>query len=130
MTVRLSVKEFQDYMGVNKTNKYKAVKTEIDGISFDSKAEADRYIYLKTLEKLGSIKDLQLQPKFILQDSFKKNGKTYRAITYKADFSYFDHKKGHLVIEDVKGQKTEVYKIKKKLFEAKFKNLTIVEVNV
>ena len=56
-------------------NKYRNKKVAIDGIVFDSQAEGKRYQELKLLLKNGDIKDLELQPRFILQDSFKKNGK-------------------------------------------------------
>lgn len=72
-------------------NKYRNRKTIVDGIKFDSKAEANRYIELRMLEKAGYIKQLRLQPRFVLQESYKNNkGETIRAITYKADFSYIE----------------------------------------
>lgn len=108
--------------------KYHNKKTCINGIVFDSKLEAKRYSELKLLEKANLIDDLQLQPSFELQPSYKKNGKTIRAITYKADFSYFDKEKGRLVIEDTKGMKTKDYLIKKKMFEYKFPDLSIIEI--
>ena len=83
--------------------KYGNRKTVIDGIKFDSKAEAERYKELKILEKAGLIKKLILQPEFLLQDKFKYNGKTERAVKYIADFKYFDVAKGVYVVEDVKG---------------------------
>ena len=95
-------------------NKYRNVKTTIDGIKFDSKAEARRYTELKLLEKAGEITDLKLQPRFILQHSFKHKGKTIRAITYMADFQYSEN--GKEIVEDVKGVETAVFKIKKKMF--------------
>lgn len=97
-------------------SKYRAVKTTIDGITFDSKKEAARYKELKLLEKAGEIKDLGLQPRFTLQESFKHEGKTQRSITYIADFIYWDEKAKATVVEDVKGHKTQVYGIKKKMF--------------
>ena len=109
-------------------SKYGSRKTIVDGISFDSKREANRYCELKLLEKCGKIKDLKLQHKFELQPPFSKNGKTIRAITYVADFTYFDLEKTKNVVEDVKGYKTDVYQLKKKMFEYKFPTLTIVEV--
>jgi len=109
-------------------SKYGSKKTIVNGITFDSKLEAKRYCELKLLAKGGVIKDLQLQPSFELQPSFKKNGKTIRAITYKADFSYYDNEKAKKVIEDTKGFKTKDYLIKKKLFEYKFPDLTIKEI--
>ena len=108
--------------------KYKNKKTIVDDIQFDSKLEANRYKELKLLQKSGKIKELQLQPSFELIPSFKKNGKTFRKSTYKADFSYIDTATGETVIEDTKGFITELYKLKKKLFEYKFPNLSIKEI--
>ena len=108
-------------------SKYNAHRTEIDGIVFDSKKEANRYCELKMMEKAHVISGLELQKRFELQESFKLNGKTIRAITYLADFVYFDEEKGQPIVEDVKGMRTDVYKIKKKLFESKY-NIEIKEV--
>lgn len=108
--------------------KYHSKKTTVDGIEFDSKKEAKRYCELKMLEKAGKIKDLRLQYQFVLQPPFRKNGKTIRAITYVADFVYLDLERCKNIVEDVKGYKTDVYQLKKKLFEYKFPDLTIVEV--
>lgn len=104
-------------------NKYKNKKVECDGIVFDSIAEMNRYCELKLLQLGGIIENLQLQPTFILQDKFIKNGVTYRAIKYKADFMYQEN--GKTIVEDVKGFKTKEFLIKQKLFEAKYKNLTL-----
>ena len=70
---------------------------------------------LKLLEKAGEIKKLQLQPRFTLQESFKYQGKTERKINYIADFLY-EEKNGQAVVEDTKGFRTDVYKLKRKLF--------------
>ena len=99
-------------------SKYKNKKVVVDNILFDSKKEANYYIKLKILKDAGKISGLRLQEKFVLQPSFKLNGKTYRAITYVADFVYKDDKGMHVV--DTKGYRTETYKIKKKLFMKKF----------
>ena len=95
-------------------SKYKALKTKIDDIVFDSALEAKRYKQLKLLEDAGAIKNLILQPKFRLMDSFKYNGKTIRAIDYIADFMYEED--GKIIVEDVKGIRTKDYIIKSKLF--------------
>lgn len=96
-------------------NKYYAEKTTVDGIKFDSKREAQRYIFLKAREQNGRITNLQLQPKFELQPKFKdKTGKTHRAIHYIADFQYVED--GKTIIEDAKGVKTAVFRLKMKLF--------------
>ena len=96
-------------------NKYRNVNVMIGTIKFDSIAEARRYQELKLLEKAGEISCLKLQPRYLLQEGFKKNGKTYRKIEYVADFRYFNGEK--VIIEDVKGKETEAFKIKHKLFE-------------
>lgn len=101
-------------------SKYKAKKTVVDGITFDSKKEARRYQELKLLERAGAIKDLVLQPRFLLQDKFKHKGKTERKIEYVADFKYLDIKTGRVVVEDTKGYKPDVYNIKRKLFLKKY----------
>lgn len=99
-------------------SKYHANRTEVDGITFDSCKEADYYARLKLLERAGIIKDLKLQPRFLLQDSFKHKGKTIRKIEYVADFMFNEN--GKKVVVDVKGMETQVYKLKRKLFLKKY----------
>jgi len=94
-------------------SKYHARKTIIDEIKFDSKKEADRYQELKLLERAGAISNLQVHPKFRLLDGFDWNGEHYRPINYYADFSYEEN--GKVIIEDVKGIQTPVFRIKMKL---------------
>ncbi len=89
------------------------------GITFDSKREYERFQELRLLERVGEIRELKTQVTFELQPSFKKNGKTIRAITYIADFTYYEYDTPVLVVEDSKGVKTEAFKIKQKLFEYK-----------
>lgn len=114
--VRFSEKELKTLLGET-ANKYNNSKSVFDGRTFDSEHERDRYAELKLLEKTGKITDLKLQPRFELVPAVKENGKTtQRAVTYKADFSYIEN--GELVVEDAKGVKTEVYKLKKKLMRA------------
>ena len=69
-------------------NKYRNKKIVIDNIKFDSQLEANRYVELKLLQRAGKIKNLELQPRFLIQEGFKKNGKTFRKIEYVADFMY------------------------------------------
>ena len=109
-----------------KTHKYNAIKIKIDGISFDSKKEANRYLELKTLERAGVISNLILQPKFLLQEGFVRDGKKYRAIFYIADFEYI--KDGKRIVEDVKGMKTDIYKLKKKMFLKKYPQVVFKEI--
>lgn len=104
-------------------NKYHNKKTKIDRFVFDSVKEGKRYRELALKEKAGDIKNLQLQPRFLLQESFRKNGKTFRKIEYIADFQYEEN--GKIIVEDVKGMKTDVFKIKQKLFEYKYPELEL-----
>lgn len=102
-------------------NKYGARKVQLDGYTFDSAAEAKRYQDLCLLERAGEIRKLVVHPSYELQRSFKMDGVRYAAIRYEADFEYKDSS-GQLVIEDVKGIETPVFKIKKKMFLYKFGN--------
>ncbi|EKK7201515.1 DUF1064 domain-containing protein [Listeria innocua] len=100
-------------------SKYNAKKVVIDNIKFDSKAEAAYYQQLKLLKMTGEVVSFDLQPEFVLQESFRKNGKLYRAIKYKADFLVL-YKDGHEELIDVKGMLTKEFRIKQKLFELRY----------
>ena len=93
-------------------SKYRAQKTTLDGIAFDSKGEAQRYAMLKLEQRAGLISDLELQPEF----EFKINGE--KICKYKADFRYV--RDGETVVEDFKGMKTPLYRIKAKMFRATY----------
>lgn len=108
--------------------KYHNKKVIYNGIKFDSKKEMKRYIELKLLEKNGVISNLKLQPKFLLQPSYiNAENKKIKAIYYIADFMYYDNKAKKCIIEDTKGMKTDVYKLKKKIFEYIYKGRIIIE---
>ena len=119
MAVHFSEKQFKELIGeagVSK-NKYRNVRTVLDGHTFDSEREMERYAELRLMERAGEISELQLQPVFELIPAVKENGKVVqRAITYKGDFSYI--RNGSVVVEDAKGVKTDVYKLKKKMMRA------------
>lgn len=104
-------------------NKYRNKKVQIDNYILDSIAESKRYKELALLQRAKKIENLQLQPKFLLQESFRKNGKTYRKIEYIADFMYEEN--GQVIVEDVKGKETEVFRLKHKLFEKKYPKLEL-----
>jgi hypothetical protein len=93
-------------------SKYGAVRTDVDGITFASKAEARRYGELCILAQQGVISDLECQPRFPLSVNGVKIG------TYVADFRYLDRERGVITTEDVKGVRTPVYRIKKQLVKA------------
>ena len=99
-------------------NKYGAQKTVINGIKFDSKHEAERYIYLMYLERIKEITDLQLQRKYVLVGPQKnEKGKIIeKPVIYVADFVYTDEN-GNTVVEDAKSPatRTPAYVIKRKL---------------
>lgn len=105
-----------------RTNKFHAVKTEVDGIMFDSKKEAARYLELKLLQKAGKIRSLEIHKRWPLEVNGIKIG------AYESDFNYaVDHPRMHdddgtpvsmLVVEDCKGVRTPLYRLKKKIVEA------------
>ena len=114
----------------NKKNrsKYGNRKCTLDGISFDSVKEMNRYCDLKYMLLAGEIEDLEVHKPFELQEAFRAvDGKWVMAITYEADFVYKD-KTGNMIIEDVKSKatKTPAYNIKKKMMA--YKGLIIREV--
>lgn len=102
-------------------SKYGSEKITIDGICFDSKMEGQFYEYLKDKMAKGEIQNFELQPEFILQDAFMKYGKKYKAIRYKADFMVYLNDEDFIVY-DVKGFETADFKLKKKMFEFKYRD--------
>ncbi len=101
--------------------KYGSKNTIIDGVSFDSKKEALRFVQLRQLEKDGKIRQLELQKRFdfVLND--------VKICSYVADFVYFTDERR--VVEDVKSEFTKklpVYRIKKKMMKAFF-NIDVLE---
>jgi hypothetical protein len=99
--------------------KYHNKKTQVFGYLFDSKREADRYLYLRSRLEAGEINNLNLQVQFVCDVNEQ------HICNYIADFTYFEN--GKLVIEDSKGVRTPEYRIKKKLVEAIHK-VEIIEV--
>jgi hypothetical protein len=107
------------------TNKYhnKKAKSQ-DGNVFSSKLERNRYEELRLLEMAGEIKDLVLQPEYVLLHGFRdRHGKYHRPIKYRADFGY--HEGVLPVIEESKGYDTAVWKIKQKLFLSKYPEIEL-----
>lgn len=98
--------------------KYGNVKTEINGIKFDSKKEAVRYEELMLKLKNGELSDLRLQVNFTLVEGFTApTGDRISPIKYIADFTYYDSE-GNYIVEDVKSKitrKDKTYRIKNKL---------------
>lgn len=96
--------------------KYGNRKSLAEGIEFDSKAEAMRFLQLRAREQNGEISELRLQVKFQLTSGGRwRNGKMHRKTYYIADFVYLEN--GQTVVEDVKGFRTAVYKLKRELMK-------------
>lgn len=119
----MTAEEYRRAVGISKSeptkNKYHAQKTEVDGIMFDSKKESKDYLQLKHLEDCGVIKNLRRQVSFELQPKYTNNkGEHIKAINYVADFVY--EQDGKTIVRDTKGVKTDIFKLKKKLFEYKY----------
>ena len=107
-------------------NKYHARKTVVNGITFDSGAEARDYQALKIAEQVGAISDLELQPVYLLQAAFlDAQGRRHRAITYRADFRF--KRDGRTIVADRKGHQTQAYKLKAKMFRAKYPEIDFQE---
>jgi hypothetical protein len=102
-------------------SKYGAKPDERDGEKFDSRAEAERYDELCLLQRAGEITRLETHPTYAL----RVNG--IDVCRYVADFRYL--RDGHVVVEDVKGVRTDVYKLKARLMQA-IHGITILETEV
>jgi hypothetical protein len=104
----------------NVATKYGAKKVEIDGITFDSKIESKYYEQLKWLQANDQILFFRVQPRYLLQDAFEKDGQKYRKIEYVVGDFEVHHKDGSIEVIDVKGMETEAFKLKKKMFNNKY----------
>lgn len=123
MTDTITVEEYRRL--VKRQPKYR--NTRVDG--FDSQAEAKRYDELLLLERAGTISGLVVHPIYELQAAFRDaQGRRWAAVRYEGDFGYTEG--GRAVVEDVKGVRTEAFKIKERLFRYRYPeiDLRIVEV--
>ena len=102
-------------------NKYNSKKINVDGITFDSVDEFKYYDALLKRKAKGEILNFELQPKYTLIPTFKKNSKTYRAITYTPDFRIY-HLDGSEELIDVKGFSTQQGELRYKLFNYFYPN--------
>lgn len=112
MSHELSAEEYRAMQDDPKRGKYGNRRVVVDGIRFDSQAEASRYFDLKHMERAGLIVNLELQPALPLLVNGVKVG------VYKADFRYVDVETDRIVVEDVKGVRTAVYRLKKRMVKA------------
>lgn len=105
-------------------SKFHAIKATINDIQFDSLNESRYYIKLLQEKKAGIIKSFEMQQSFLITPSYKKNGKTIRKMEYLADF-VIQYPDGSTRVIDVKGVETDVFKMKKKLVEYMYPDVTI-----
>lgn len=120
-----------EYLGTKtpKRNKYNARKVTVDGITFDSAKEARRWGELQILEKAGEISHLERQGKiYLMSGNTHLLGESGRKLYYRFDFAYFCPRRNKRVIEDAKGMKTDVYKLKKAILIASYPGIVIEEV--
>jgi hypothetical protein len=107
---------FKDF-GKKRTGRVNHETVTINGIRFDSMAEADRYKILRVMEKTGKISDLECHPRWEIIPAQKIEGhRSFQAAHYTADFKYFQD--GKMIVEDVKSEYTrqaEDYKLRRKL---------------
>jgi hypothetical protein len=117
--------------GMNKYGTAPAAERTLNGIRFDSKAEMKRYIELRMLERSGAIEALEMQTEFVLIEGFvhQVHGRL-RPVRYRADFRYREVSTGRVIVEDVKGVRTDVYKIKKTLLLWRYPDIDFREVQV
>lgn len=108
--------------------KYKNVKTMIGNFKFDSKKEAEFYLKLKAKKAIGEIRWIKLQPEFLILRGFvSENGEKTSGVKYVADFEV-EYADGRREVFDVKGVRTEAYKIKKKMLLNMYPNINFTEV--
>ena len=113
MTERMSAKEYQEAAAKPaRGNKYKAKRTLLDGICFDSKAEASYYAGLKLRQRAGEVEDVEMQRPYALIIEGQL------ICTYRADFVFWDVAERRRRVIDVKGIETPAFKIKRKLMKA------------
>ncbi|MBB6694395.1 DUF1064 domain-containing protein [Cohnella xylanilytica] len=105
-------------------SKYRAQKTTVDGITFDSQREAQHYSFLKLQQRMGLVKEIKLQPVYVLLEPYKhpQTGKKVQGIKYRADFlvTYPDGSQEVIDVKSEPTRKKEAYVLKKKLFESRY----------
>ena len=120
MNEHMSLSDYRKLVGTdfdkkNETpSKYHNVKTTVDGIEFDSKAEAARYSELKILKKAGVIRSFARQPSFLFSSG----------IRYRPDFIVWGLA-GAVWVEDVKGVKTKEFLLKQKIWKSEYPDMEL-----
>ncbi len=96
--------------------KYANQPITVDGIAFDSKAEARYWGVLRWREKAGEIRNIQRQVVFELAPAVVIGGRKRPPLRYIADFVY--EEAGKTVVADVKGAVPDAYRIKRHLMKS------------
>ena len=126
----ITLEEYQRMLAERKPSKYGNTQVLAEGHCFDSIAEHRRYGELKLQMHAGEITDLGVHPRFEIVPAFTdvRTGVEYKAVDYEADFVYMEG--AQLVVEDIKGKRTDVFKLKEKLFRSKYPHIDfrIIEV--
>lgn len=130
--INMTAQQYREMMGISKPitvqkeSKYHNQKVEVSGRKFDSKKESRDWLKLKSMEDSGLIKNLRGQVPFELQPKYTtRDGRNIRPITYVADFVY--ERDGCVYVQDSKGVRTDVYKMKRKMFEYKYPDYIFIE---
>jgi len=124
---RQSLNRSVDSVHAPKAHKYGAKKRIVDGITFDSIAESEYYLLLKSRQQAGIIQSLILQPRYeILSRCILPDRRTViNPVDYVSDFQV-TYPGGRIEVIDVKGAITEGYKLKAKMFQTRHPNLPLI----
>lgn len=96
--------------------KYGNQRIEIDGIAFDSKAEARYWRHLVLREKAREVSNIRRQVVFELAPAVVIGGRKRPPLRYIADFVYDEA--GQTIVADVKGVAPDSYRIKRHLMKS------------
>ena len=109
--------------------KYHSRKVTINGITFASKLEAERYQQLVLLSKAKEIFNLQLQPEFQIYKGWidPDTGEKHKSRFYVADFLYLDARKHQWIVEDTKGIETDVFRLKWEYVQSEYPEYVFVK---
>ena len=115
---------------MEKRAKYNAKPVDQDGYHFDSQAEARRFRELALMQEAGEIWNLEIHVRYPILDAFIRDGKVERGAYFEADFVYFDRESKCTIVEEIKGFKTQLYILKRKMFLSKYPHLKFIEIMV
>lgn len=116
--IRAATRALRKALGEASPSKYRNRHVKAYGHTFDSAAELRRYEQLRLLQLSGAVGDVRVHPRYVVIDPLEVDGVTEPAIQYEADFAYLED--GRTVVEDVKGMWTEAFKLKRRLFLARY----------